>query len=180
MKIPDATIRAALLHAMCLALLAALIGAAPAHAQKKDYLTDAEADKIRDADTPAIRIKLFISFASLRIDKLKYEFAHPEDSLNREARMDGLVNSYTGCLDDAADLIDLGVEKQEDIREGVKQMHAQGPAFLAYLKQLDAQPGEAQNYKDNLDDAIESTTDALKSADEADKESSPPPVRRPQ
>ena len=61
--------------------------------------------------------------------------------------MDGLVNSYTGCLDDAADLIDLGVEKQEDIREAVKQMHAAAPGFLAYLKQLDAQPGEAKTTK---------------------------------
>lgn len=180
MRIPKIAIRDALFSSVCAALLAALVIAAPARAQKKDYLTDAEADKIRDADTPSIRIKLFISFASQRVDKLKYEFAHPEDSLNREPRMDGLVNSYTGCLDDAADLIDLGVEKQEDIREAVKQMHADAPGFLAYLKQLDAQPGEAQNYKDNLDDAIESTTDALKSADEADKELAPPPVRRPQ
>jgi len=171
-------VRPTVLHCICAILLAALVSSVPARAQKKDYLTDAEADKIRDADTPSIRIKLFIGFASGRIDKLKYEFAHPEDSVDREARMDNLINSYTGCLDDAGDLIDLGVEKQEDIREAVKQMHDQAPAFLAYLKEIEAKKGEAENYKDNLDDAIESTNDALKSADEADKELAPPPVRR--
>ncbi|MGA8676959.1 MAG: hypothetical protein WB621_17215, partial [Candidatus Acidiferrales bacterium] len=33
---------------------------------QKDYLTDAEADKIRDAVTPPERIKLYISFADDR------------------------------------------------------------------------------------------------------------------
>ena len=70
-------------------LLAALANAPSARAQKKDYLTDAEADKIRDAETPSLRIRLFISFASMRIDKLKYEFAHPEDSLNRPRQLGG-------------------------------------------------------------------------------------------
>ncbi len=44
----------------------------PAFAQKKDYLSDAESEKIRDAETTSERIKLFISFAADRIKKLQY------------------------------------------------------------------------------------------------------------
>jgi hypothetical protein len=160
-------------------LLAAPLLALPARPQKKDYLTDAEADKIRDADSPAQRIILFVTFAGERIKKLQYEFAHAANTeLHREDTINGLINSYTGCVDDAADLIDLGVDKQENIRDGIKEMQTHGPEFLTYLKALDAKGAEVEPYKDNLDDAVEATTDAIKSADTGSKELAPPPVRR--
>jgi hypothetical protein len=166
--------------ALSLALLfAAPLFSSPARPQKKDYLTDAEADKIRDAETPGQRIVLFVTFAGERIKKLQYEFTHTgSGELHREDTINSLINSYTGCVDDAADLIELGVDKQQDIREGIKQMQTHGPEFLTYLKELDAKGAEVEPYKDNLDDAVEATTDALKSADTGDKELAPPPVRR--
>ena len=150
----------------------------PANAQQKDYLTQTEAGKIRDSATPSIRIKLFVSFAADRIQKFKYELAHPGDSLHRADRLNALLNGYTGCIDDAADLIDLGLEKQQDIRDGIKELQANAPAFLDYLKDLASKGQELEDYKSNLDDAIESTTDAIRSADEAAKEIAPPPARR--
>jgi len=107
----------------------------PAFAQKKDYLSDAEADKIRDADTTSERIKLFISFAADRIKKLQYEFAHPGE-LHRDERINTLINAYSGCIDDGSDLIQLGAEKQQDIRDAIKEMQSRAPEFLAYLKEL--------------------------------------------
>lgn len=149
-----------------------------ARAQKKDYLSDAEDAQIRDSDTPAVRIKLFISFAADRIKKLQYEFAHPGDSLHRADRLNALINGYTGCIDDAADLIDLGVDKQQNIRDSIKDMQAHAPEFLGYLKGVEAKGGEAGEYKDDLDDAIDATTDAIRTADDALKELAPPPERR--
>ena len=35
------------------------------------------------------------------------------------------MNAYIGCVDDAADLIQLGIEKQENIRKGVDLMASQ-------------------------------------------------------
>ena len=108
-----------------LLLFAASLGAvpsvAPATPQKKEYLSDAEADKIRDAGVTGPRIVLYASFAGDRIKKLQYEFAHldPADD-KRTERLNSLINGYSGCVDDAADLVDLGIEKQEDIRDGVK------------------------------------------------------------
>ncbi len=98
-----------------------LTSATYAAPQKKEYLSDAEADKIRDAATTGPRIVLYVSFAADRIKKLQYEFAHldPADQ-KRTDRLNSLINSYSGCIDDAADLLDLGTEKQEDIRDGVK------------------------------------------------------------
>ena len=88
-------------------------GSANAAPQKKEYLTEAEADKIRDAGATGPRIVLFATFASDRIKKLQYEFAHidPTDQ-KRTERLNSLLNGYTGCIDDAADLIEIGIEKQ--------------------------------------------------------------------
>lgn len=158
----------------------ALAASLPARAQKKDYLTAAEADKIRDADTPSERIKLFISFAADRIKKIQFEFAHPSE-LHRADRINSLINGYTGCIDDAAELIELGVDKQQDIREAIKDMQNQAPDFLKYLQDLSAKGTASAPYKDNLDDAVEATMDAIKDAGEASKEIAPPPAsRRPQ
>jgi hypothetical protein len=151
----------------------------PAFAQtpKKDYLSDNEADQIRDADTPADRIKLFISFAADRVKKLQYEFAHPGE-LHRNDRINTLLNAYAGCIDDASDAIQLGVEKQQDVRGAIKEMQSRAPEFLAYLKSLSAKGPAVEAYKDNLDDAIEATNEAINDAADAIKENAPPPVRR--
>jgi hypothetical protein len=96
----------------------------------------------------------------------------------RTDRLNNLINAYTGCIDDAADLIDIGIEKQEDIRQGVKALQAQIKDALPYLQDLAAKGPERETYKENLDDAIEATQDAAKDVDKAMKEMAPPPVRR--
>src|SRR5437879_11508383 len=79
--------------------------------QQKDYLSALEADKIRDAQTVNERIKLFLMFAEDRLKKFQYELEHP--SSNRHGDMlNWRLNAYVGCVDDAADLIQLGIEKQ--------------------------------------------------------------------
>jgi len=162
--------------APCFVLVAALAMQARPVPQK-DYLTSVEADKIRDAETTNERIKLFVGFADDRLKKFQYELDHP--STNRHADMlNSLLNAYIGCVDDAADLIQLGIEKQENIRQGVDMMASRAKDFLAILEKLSAQGPELDLYKDNLDDAIEGTRDAMNDAEKAKKKVVPPPVRR--
>jgi hypothetical protein len=145
--------------------------------QDKDYLTSTEADKIRDAETTNERIVLFINFADDRLKKFQYELDHP--SSNRHADMlNYLLNSYAGCLDDAADLVQLGIHKQENIRKGIDLMASKAKEFLAILNKLSTEGNERELYKENLDDAIEGTNDALKEAEQAKMKVAPPPVRR--
>jgi hypothetical protein len=152
----------------------------PAAPQKKEYLSDAEADKIRDTDTTGARIALYAAFAADRIKKLQYEFAHldPADS-KRTSRLNNLINSYSGCIDDAADLLDVGLETREDIRGGAKTLQSRIKEFLPYLQELAAKGPEREAYKDNLDDAIEATQDAAKDVERTLKEMASPVRRRP-
>ena len=89
-----------------------------------------------------------------------------------------LMNSYIGCVDDAADLIQLGLEKQDNIRQGIDLMAAKSKDFLEILKKYASSGPELEIYKDNLDDAVEGTEDALKEAEKARKKAAPPPIRR--
>jgi hypothetical protein len=163
-----------------LAALCVLAACGAAHArpaQEKDYLSSLEADKIRDAESVNDRIKLFLTFALDRLKKFQYELDHP--SSNRHADMlNSLLNAYVGCVDDAADLIQLGIEKQDNIRQGIDLMTARAKEFLLILEKLSAEGPEREIYKDNLDDAIEGTRDAMNDAEKAKKKVAPPPVRR--
>ena len=165
-----------------LLLLASCMLAAPplvraAAPQQKDYLSSGEADKIRDAETVNERIKLFLTFADDRLKKFQYELDHP--STNRHSDMlNSLLNAYVSCVDDAADLIQLGIEKQDNIRLGVDMMTARTKAFLAVLEKLSTDGTERDLYKETLDDAIEGTRDAMNDAEKAKKKVAPPPVRR--
>jgi hypothetical protein len=160
-------------------LLAALAAAPPARAQRpdKDYLSDLEADKIRDAETPNERVGLYLTFAEDRLKKFQYELEHPSPNKHREM-LNYLMNSYGGCIDDAADVIQISLEKQENIRQGIDQMATKAKEFLTVLQKIQSAAQEIEIYKDNLDDAIEGTQDALNDAEKAKKKAAPPPVRR--
>jgi len=143
----------------------------------KDYLSSVEAEKIRDAETTNDRIKLFLTFAEDRLTKFRYELDHPSSNKHTEM-LNYLMNSYIGCVDDAADLIQLGLEKQDNIRQGIDLMASKGKDFLEILKKYSAGGPELEVYKDNLDDAVEGTEDALREAEKARKKAAPPPIRR--
>jgi hypothetical protein len=143
----------------------------------KDYLSAIEADKIRDAETPNARVKLFIEFADDRLKKFQYELDHPSQNKHSEL-LNYLMNSYSGCIDDAADIIQVGLEKQDNIREAVDLMATKTKEYLVILQKWSTEGPEREIYKDNLDDAIEGTQDAMNEAEKAKKKAAPPPVRR--
>jgi len=158
-------------------LVAAMAAGAVAQTPQKDYLSALEADKIRDAETSNERIKLFVQFADDRLKKFQYELEHPSPNTH-EQMLNYLMNAYIGCVDDAADLIQLGIEKQENVRKGVDLMASKTKEYLEVLKKIQADGKEVEIYKENLDDAIEGTQDAMKDAEKAKKSVAPPPVRR--
>jgi hypothetical protein len=163
-----------------LALAALLSSTVAMRAQeKKDYLSDTEADKIRDATTPSAKMVLFVTFADDRIAKLKYSLAHPTTDRRRAEQLNALINAYTGCIDDAADVIEVARERQQDIKVGLKALTTRGKEDLAYLQELQKSGAELDSYKETLDDAVEATQDAITDAEKAEKEISAP-VRRKQ
>jgi hypothetical protein len=173
-------LRVLVLSLFAVASFAASIGASPANPQevKKDYLTESEGDKIRDAGLPPDRIRLFVSFADDRLKKFQYELTRTTPEGRRSDVLNSLLNAYAGCMDDAADQVALAQEKQIDIHGPLKIMQTKGKEFLEILQKLDQGGPEYDLYKDTLQDAIEGTKDALADAEKAAKELTPAPVRR--
>jgi len=148
--------------------------------QKKDYLTDEEADKVRDAGTPSERIKLYVSFADDKLKKFEYEVHRTTQERRRGEILNGLLNAYAGCVDDGADQIALAREKQSDIHDALKLADSKEKEFLETLEKYDKDSPDLETYRDTLEDAIEGTKDAISDAEDAQKEMTPGPVRRPQ
>src|SRR5215467_4899207 len=144
--------------------------------QEKDYLSAVEADKFCDDETSTERIRLFLTFAEDRLKKFQYELEHPSSNKHVEM-LNALLNAYIGCVDDAADVMQLGIEKQENIRKGIDLMASRTKDFLPILQKYSSGP-ELETYKDNLGDAIEGTQDAMNDAEKAKKKVAPPPIRR--
>ena len=165
--------------ALCAVIIVAPARAMPSHAApaQKDYLTSLEADKIRDAETINEKVKLFLTYAEDRLKKFQYELEHPALSLHEET-LNGLMNGYESCVDDAADLIQLGIDKQQNVRAGIDLMSSKSKEFLETLHKIQIDAKELEVYKDNLDDAIDGTTDAMNEAERAKKKVAAPPVRR--
>ena len=166
-----------------LIILLAVLGvggvAAPgALPQQKDYLTEAEADKIRDADSPALRIKLYLSFAEDRLKKFEYERARQVQERRRSEILNSLLNAYTGCVDDASDQIDVAHDKQMDIHDALKSMVTKEKEFLGILQKYNKPGPDFDDYQDTLEDAIDGTKDAISDSEQAEKEMLPAPVRR--
>jgi chromosome segregation ATPase len=157
---------------------ASLAHATLPYPQQKDYLSESEADKIRDADTAALRIKLYISFAEDRLKKFEYEIHRTVPERRRAEILNALLNGYSACVDDAADQIDAAQEKQQDIREALKMLRVKNKEFLETLQKYQKDGPELDTYRDTLEDAIEGTKDALSDVDDAEKEATPGPVRR--
>ncbi len=108
--------------------------------QKKEYLSDEEADKIREAETPNLRVKLYLSFAADRLKKFQYQLDRTLPQSRRGETLNGLLNAYSGCIDDAADIISLAVEKQQEIRAGIKEMQSKGKEYLGHAGKTRKEP----------------------------------------
>lgn len=173
--------RESVLRAIALLAAGAFAGGicGPAGAQqKKDYLSAIEADKIRDAETATLRIHLFLSFAADRLRKLEYERERTSRDRPWIERMNALLNAYSGCVDDAADVLEAALQKQENLRSAIKEMHSKTKEFRAALEKLAAEGPDRERYKDALEDALQATTEAAATAEKVAKESPAPPERR--
>jgi hypothetical protein len=146
--------------------------------QPRDYLSDEEADKIRDAGTPSDRIKLYVAFADDRLKKFDYELNRATPARNRAELLNSLLNGYAGCVDDGADQIAMAREKQMDIHAALKLMHTKYNEFLTQLQKYDKAGKDLDTYRDTLEDAIDGTKDAISDVEDAEKEMLPAPIRR--
>ena len=171
-----------LIAALLVAVSALAIMLLPATAMvqdQPDFLSPGEADKIRDAQDPNDRIKLFLDFAGDRLKKLQYELHLTAPQVNKQGLINGLLSAYSGCIDESADRVQEGQQHGAKIRPVIKDMQKRTKEYLDALKAIEAANGpDIASYKESLDDAIGSTQDAAVEAAKASKEYGSAPIRR--
>ncbi|MGB6075778.1 MAG: hypothetical protein WBG29_09095 [Candidatus Acidiferrales bacterium] len=147
--------------------------------EQPDFLSPGEADKIREAQDPNDRIKLVLDFADDRLKKVEYELKLTTPQVHKPELLNGLLNGYSGCIDEAADRLQEAQQKGVPIRRVIKDMEKRAKANLETLKTIENVNGpDLPSYKQSLDDAIAGTQDALDEAVKASKEYGSAPIRR--
>lgn len=157
--------------AILLMLLTAL-----ASARKRDPLTEAEADQLRNAAMePQKRLKLYIAFTSARLASIDRLRSDPQAGQDRGRRIHDLLEDFSTLLDEINSNLDtyvarpLSKDDRKDFQKGLKEVTAACDQWDAKLKALKSavenDPGlrnDSQNFRfvlQDAEDALKSTAD---------------------
>src|SRR5208337_3600396 len=155
---------------LILALLMPLAAPAmTAQAQKPDYISDEEEDKIREAQEPSERIELYLTLAQSRLDRIEAFRSKPMDpQYDNGAYIDHLLDEYISLTDDLKNWIQDQYDRRGDMRKGLRKVLEMGPKQLNDLRRIQASPDAyAADYVKSLGDAKDDLTDALDGATKA-------------
>jgi hypothetical protein len=146
------------------ALLVCLLLAAPLAAQH-DFLTADEVEKVRDAQEPNLRLKLYSQFAQERIDLVKHLL--DKDKAGRSALIHDTLDEYCKILDAIDTVADDALARKVDVKAGLDLVASQEKQMLPYLQKVaDSHPRDMERYDFLLKQAIDATTDSLDAAQE--------------
>jgi predicted transcriptional regulator len=148
----------------CLVCLLVLAAAFPALAQR-EFLTNDEIEKIREAQEPNMRLKMYILFARQRLDQLKQQIA--KDKKGRSLMVRQLLEDYTQIIDAMDTVSDDALKRKLDISASIPEIASNERNFLAELQKIeDSQPHDLDMYEVALKDAIGDTSDSIESTHE--------------
>jgi hypothetical protein len=161
-------------------LLVLLLAMASLAARKRDPLTDAEADQLREvALEPQKRLKLYIKFAEARLVAIDQLRADPKFADGRGRKIHDLLEDFTAILDEINDNLDtyqgkpLTKDDRKDFKKGLKDVVEADDKFDLKLRTLkSAAETDAQTKKEatEFQFALQDAQEALKSSGDMARE----------
>jgi methyl-accepting chemotaxis protein len=158
-----------------LALVLATLAALPLAAARRDPLTGAEADQLREtAQLPLKRLALMFKFAKQRLDAVDQLRTAPNPPADRGPQMQVLLEEFGDIVDELNQNIDTYAERKDDLRKVLKSIVEGGAEVQAKLQAV-AQLGgsaseEAKDYSVTLANAMDSMKELSTNASETLKE----------
>ena len=122
--------------------------ATTALAQKPDYVSDQEEEKIRDAQDPSERIEVYLVLTQSRLDRIASFRSKPMDpQYDNGAYIDHLLDEYISLSDDLKNWIQDQYDRRGDMRKGLRKALEAGPKQLEDLRRIhDAPDAYAADY----------------------------------
>ena len=161
-------------------LLVLLLLTVVASARRRDPLTDAETDQLREvALEPYKRLKLYIKFAEARLVAVDQVRSDPKLSEGRGQKIYDLLEDFTAILDEINDNLDqyqgrpLSKDDRKDFKKGLKEVIEAGQKFDLRLRTLRSAAGSDPALKKDAADfqfALQDAQEALKSNSEMARE----------
>jgi hypothetical protein len=145
-------------------LLLSLSAIAGGH--RRDPMTDAEADQIREAsDKPEKRFHLYISFAKARLTTIDQLRADPKMAQGRGQQIHDLLEDFQALVDETeANLDDYRAKKADLIKPLTELVQAEDDWKLRLRALKELNTPEAKEYEFVLQNAIETVNDSSDSA----------------
>ena len=149
-------------------------------ARRRDPLTEAESDQLREAALePQKRLQLYIKFADARLTAVDQQRADPKLADGRGKRIHDLIEDFTAILDEINDNLDtyqgrpLDKDDRKAFRKGLKEVIEAGDRWELKLNALKtASETDPQTRREDVDFhfALQDALDALKSSTDLARE----------
>jgi len=156
-----------------------LLLSAVAFARRRDPLTDAESDQLREArQEPAKVLKLFGKFADARLDAINESLNNTQKTRERPATVHDLLDDFASIVDEINDNLDMYQEnnrldndQRKQYRKGLKELIVDEGKLRARLRSLQHDvendpklKAESQAYIFALQDADAALKNSLETA----------------
>jgi hypothetical protein len=146
-------------------VLVALLLAAGAVAQQRDFLTADEVDQIRETQEPNARLALYVQFAKLRLNMLQ-QFLSKEKP-GRSALIHDTLEDYTHIIEAIDTVSDDALKRKVTLDEGMKLVAAAEAEMLAALRKIEeSEPKDLSRFEFALKSAIDTTSDSKELSEE--------------
>jgi len=142
-----------------------LVCAATGFAQERDFLTADEVDRVREAQEPNARLKLYVEFARQRMALLQ-QFLSKEKP-GRSALIHDTIEEYTHIIEAIDTVADDALVRKLPLDVGMKDVAAAEAEMLATLQKIEeGAPKDLARYQFVLKNAIDTTSDSKELSEE--------------